>query len=1063
MARPKWITKAGDLGIIAEREFYNLRLDAIDPDSPDSSRLTYSIVGGNLPRGLSLKTDGFIEGIPTFRKVFVRGSPADVSENVVSRFCVRVQTETGDVSDRTFTLTVSGQDVPRITSTVEDLGTSYDGVYFSHYINAVDLDNEQLRWSVKSGSLPPGLTLDPATGLISGYFNLTSEEVNGVSGWQNTEWDMNPWDFNLRGVSKTFQFSIAVTDGKDYDVKTFTIKVISKDSMTADNVNNTVDTETLLSADVDNRRNPVLLTRSQDLGLVLKDNYFAFKFDGFDFDGDEICYAPYYEGGFDNIVDAFDMGSFDSGDTPPPGLKLNENTGWLYGFIPEDLPMVSEYKIGITVYKRDYPSYKSEVVDFTLTIIGDLGKFVKWVSPTHLGDIANGEVSELSIRATNDLGNQLYYRLVDYYSVGTPMLGKYFKTGDGITDIFNVQPYRTVEGKIDYGFNLTTHLPSDYSLYVDGVESLMNSDFYGHTVVYEVHEGVTVAYIKFNNPPPNASVIQLIVNSGFVSTTTSYSNSSGRLPQGLKLLENGLIVGKTSFNGFTLDGGKCTFDVVQRRVGTASVSTTFDKNYYFTVEVYDKEGLINATKTFSISVDLVNRVPYDNLYGVALLPLAQRLELQQLLDTLNSDTFIESLYRSGDPNFGVSKDIRLLIAAGLFPANASDFQAAIARNHYLKKLYLGDIRVARALNEDGTTRYEVVYAEVRDYLENTKGETLNSSINLGNIAIRPDFENTIYPNSIINMRNEVYKHIMQVNSLALPAWMLSKQENGLIPGLINAAVICYVNPGEGEKLAFNINRYVRSRGNFLRSLDFTLDRYVWDNNLSQYYDQTKMKFIGSNETTFDKFSLTAGVAELVAIVDFAVDVAFSEINGKTPAALATQQIFDGIGTGFVGKSLVFAKQELFPNVGEGGTGWEKYLTTFDQTGYDSVSFDQMTLVPGYFDVDNEGNTLDERGGVYRITLVDGVISLVLEKKVYPGQRIDVNRGGTRYGGKSLFYDISSKPGLIYPEYSVLQDEEQGIQTTFDNKGTRFFKNVDMYADPDVGDQYIKFPQVGVFE
>jgi hypothetical protein len=37
------------------------------------------------------------------------------------------------------------------------------------------------------------------------------------------------------------------------------------------------------------------------------------------------------------------------------------------------------------------------------------------------------------------------------------------------------------------------------------------------------------------------------------------------------------------------------------------------------------------------------------------------------------------------------------------------------------------------------------------------------------------------------------------------------------------------------------------------------------------------------------------------------------------------------------------------------------------------------------------------------------------------------------------------------------------QTTLDGNGTRFFADVDVYADLDVDDTYIKFPQVGVFK
>ena len=53
MARPQWKTQAGDLGTIAEREYFELALFAQDTDS---GKLTFSIIGGSLPRGLKLVT-----------------------------------------------------------------------------------------------------------------------------------------------------------------------------------------------------------------------------------------------------------------------------------------------------------------------------------------------------------------------------------------------------------------------------------------------------------------------------------------------------------------------------------------------------------------------------------------------------------------------------------------------------------------------------------------------------------------------------------------------------------------------------------------------------------------------------------------------------------------------------------------------------------------------------------------------------------------------------------------------------------------------------------------------
>ena len=36
------------------------------------------------------------------------------------------------------------------------------------------------------------------------------------------------------------------------------------------------------------------------------------------------------------------------------------------------------------------------------------------------------------------------------------------------------------------------------------------------------------------------------------------------------------------------------------------------------------------------------------------------------------------------------------------------------------------------------------------------------------------------------------------------------------------------------------------------------------------------------------------------------------------------------------------------------------------------------------------------------------------------------------------------------------------ETTFDQRGTRFFSYRDQYAGPEINDKYIKFPRIGEF-
>jgi hypothetical protein len=62
MAQPVWVTPAGDLGTIAESLFFQVPIEATDPDGP---KVLYSLIAGKLPEGVQVTKNGSIEGVPT--------------------------------------------------------------------------------------------------------------------------------------------------------------------------------------------------------------------------------------------------------------------------------------------------------------------------------------------------------------------------------------------------------------------------------------------------------------------------------------------------------------------------------------------------------------------------------------------------------------------------------------------------------------------------------------------------------------------------------------------------------------------------------------------------------------------------------------------------------------------------------------------------------------------------------------------------------------------------------------------------------------------------------------
>jgi hypothetical protein len=297
------------------------------------------------------------------------------------------------------------------------------------------------------------------------------------------------------------------------------------------------------------------------------------------------------------------------------------------------------------------------------------------------------------------------------------------------------------------------------------------------------------------------------------------------LPQGLQLLPSGHIAGRVSFDTFALDGGTTTFD---RR------TTTFDLTFTFTVNAVSTNNLVNAFQTFTIRVIRAYEQPYDNLYIQAMPPLDDRALLNSLLQ--NDQIFPPALiYRYDDLNFGVARNVIYNHAYGLTAATIDDYLASLNLNHYWKNLILGELKTAQALDDLGNVIYEVVYSQIIDDLVNNSGQSVGKSVELPYIVeSESGLTQTVYPNSLPNMRDQVIDTVGQTSAL-LPRWMLSKQADGSVLGFTPAWVIAYTVPGQSGQVAYNIQtQFGIDR---LNQVDFEVDRYELDNLLTKNWNR----------------------------------------------------------------------------------------------------------------------------------------------------------------------------------------------------------------------------------
>ena len=768
MSIPIWVTPPGTLGTIPEGVFYDIPLVATA--SPD--RVFYRVISGNLPPGIQIDETGILSG-NVFAQAQVQGVPLDVAVDTTSRFTVRAYTTVngqynGTVSglaDRTFSLTITNQSIVVWLTPSGNIGSYIDGVQVSGL--AVQYEDNNIYATdivtLIAGSLPPGLSIS-TKGVIFGYITP------------------NP---NATIVETTYSFTLKVSNGFSQDVKSFNINVFARSLITADNTVITAD-NTVITADTYTTIPPIITTPVGSIGSTRSDNFYAFQFTG----------KTYYSTAFQFIAT----------DALPPGLTLDPNSGWLYGYIPS---------LGLETTKFNFSIIVAAVNNLITGASGNSTIATVTFATQTTAPYAPGDT--ITVAGINPVDYNGTYTVtactVSSVSYADPTTAAYV-SGGLITSNYS-NPYSfslTITGPVDSDVIWLT--PSDAVERAKLVSSLGLIDNGAVSTLYVAAENISGIPLQY----------QLL------------SGSDSRLPQGLELLPSGHIVGRLSFNTFCVDGGTTTFDV---RLNTVKQPTTFDMVAVFTVNAFSVNGLVNTNKTFSITVVRKYQTPFDNLYIQCMPPKDNRVYISSLLQ--NPDIFPpELIYRKDDPNFGIAKNVVYYHAYGLSPATLDDYVASLNLNHYWKNLVLGGIKTARALDDNGNTIYEVVYSEIIDDLVNSDGVSVGKQVTLPfPINANDSTEiNVVYPNSLQDMRTQVIDTVGQVSNV-LPRWMLSQQQNGSVLGFISAWIIAYTNPGQSGQIAYNIQTQF---GPQLNLIDFEVDRYELDNYLTKNWNREEQQW-----------------------------------------------------------------------------------------------------------------------------------------------------------------------------------------------------------------------------
>jgi len=1163
----------------------------------------YRVIAGTLPSGIQCSDNGVIIGTPD-AIASLQGVPNEVGINTTSKFTIRAWTHaypnaTANIADRTFSLTIAIAPGPNWITPAGSLGTYYDSDQVNFQFEFVEsYTPDTTIVELVSGELPGGLSLT-ADGLLNGYIQPPYDAYT-LPGYDILPVNTAPYDLlTVSGTSRSYQFILKVSNGKHSNLRTFNIYVYNRNQMTADDgkppTSGTVilppwitADNTFVTADQTTLRAPFLInTHAPNLGTFRSSNYFAYQFVGEDYSGKEITYAI----------------SVNQGVGLPPGIVLDPVSGWYYGYIPDQGTTQVEYSFNIVVYQSDYVVSNIIITNtdagtntITCNGTGQLTAGQPMMLSVAFGGLdadliyyVNSVVSEdatlnqtvfrlTGVTLTNATGNTSATLIIDCtetttnsniitcfsttsFGVGQSLVftGTTFGGIDALKTVYYVsQIVSPTEFKVSTSPTFTSSVTLTDSLGHMTANMILASDAYPFTMTIIGAEDAEVVWITPYNLGDIVNGAVSILNLEAVNRggrDMEYRLKSGaynKLPQGLELLPSGEIVGRVSFDTFSIDLGETTFDQDFTIVRNATeLGTSFDVSYTFIVNAYAPEtthliyevenvvvdfggtgyssvtpptivfgspvgasaitaiagsitvadgaitavavanagdgytspptinitqgfggsgailepemkisgsrDVISVYKTFTVKVIRKYNRPYQNLFVRAMLPLDDRALIRSLLD--NENIFpLTYLYRPTDPNFGKSTQVTYAHAYGLAPDTLDRYVESMYKNHYLKNLVLGQIETAQALDSNGNVIYEVVYSKIIDSLVNDAGESVSKIVNLPYAIIADDSTliTQVYPNSLVNMRDQVIDVVGQI-STTLPLWMTAKQTNGRVLGFTPAWVIAYTQPARSREIAYYINTQF---GEHLNLIDFQVDRYILDRTLSRNWDTVTQRWTPTSSlTTFDRFE-TIGYT-FIGQIQLATSLAYSDVNNRTVAYINSMGGIDSKVSIINGDTLIFVKQENYNGYSTSDDAWQDYLYPFDNAivNYTLGSFDN----PEEFDVSVTipNSPIDERMAIYTINIdpITTLVSLTLTRQPIVNEYVQVVRGAF-YRSAQLYYPSSPGEGLTQiswlPFVTVVITE-----TIFDGNSLKFAIPVDMYDPTDTYDKYLIFPKQNI--
>lgn len=935
MLTTSWITD-NNLGIY--NSFYTVNI-AIQANNANN----FSLISGSLPNGLLLSPININGNISI---TYLTGILDNVVSETTYQFTLRCSGN-NNISDQTFSLTAIGGLYPQPfvpESGNLSIGTFPDGEFISTSIPAISYNpNANLTYSIIQGNLPAGLSLS-TNGWISGYVSPTVLEIldSDQTGFDENIFDTDQFDIDSlilsTSTTATFSFYVSINDGSLTSLAAYTITIERSDVFYNKNANllETYSHSPILTSSpmVINYINGNI-SQNINLGNVSTDEYFYYQFKGRDFENDPFSFeiSPnlstinnfIYNNSFSPAIPLIIPGL----KILPSNLVLNNNTGWLSGYINENNLTSEVYNFNLRIFKTETEPWENTVhVDYATelsftslnyadqTTIDSLvlnvpfsnfnGNTIIFANQNNFsnsytpGNNAPALISQ-NIIYTGIFGNvnfgwQQYYDSISNIAgpailnnqrfgvwqfqlnsnIANPrfgnVIGNNFYTLNFIQNINNSD--RIIADKfvtINNSNNLIQNSILRYQpLMINGNNFSITSNTNPYQTVVpgnitvQSHFSETINWLTSSNlgsinigTPSQIQFTAEIINNNIdiqPNLKIVYQYQDGEMPKGLKIRSDGLLIGRPSFQIWNTNDNT-QFD---------SNITTFDRTYTFTVRAIAGQNIEQFTnevdlpfnpiisqnantivyvdKSFTLKLISDNNIPKCNLYLDFLLGKEDKKLFKNILNDGSVLPF-NSIYRENDPYYGISEHFRMLAGYGFTPISINEILNIISMYHYEKRYLF------KSLNWATSKNYEVIFIKLSDQYTTNNGNTYSGPLN-----IKQNNNNiTVYPATWPNMLSQL-KKLANFDSNYLPDWMTTLQPDGSTIGFIPAIPLLYTKIGFGKRVLFSLQTYMETNNIYLNQVDAKTDRYYWDDGLCINYDISNNSFISNPLTTFDSTS-----------------------------------------------------------------------------------------------------------------------------------------------------------------------------------------------------------------